>query len=195
MTQLAKLSDRLYRITGAKSLALSFALLALTLVLLKVLNTPFGVKRIRIVSGDVKILDMQSGYTPDQAYATLEALGEAGRQAYVNFLLFGDILLPFAYGYFLIMALGMALRGILGTRPSPLRLLNALPVVPVVLDLIENAIILGMLAVWPERADGLALFASTFTVAKRGVLMLCFAGTGAGLIAWGIASVYRRTRA
>lgn len=192
--KITRLSDRLYRISSARTLALSAAALAVILVLLKAVDTPFGVMRIKKVSGGVRIPDMQGFYEADQAYATLTALGEAGRRAYLNFLVFGDVLLPLAYGSFLIIALGLGIRGMLAGRRHGVLRLNLLPVLAVALDLLENLVLLILLARFPERVDALAAFAGTLTLAKRTVLMTCLWSGAAALAGWGVLAAWHRLR-
>lgn len=195
MALLRTFSDRLNRFANPGSFALSGLGLAAVLVLLKVLETPFGVAHIKKVSGGVRILDMQGFYGADHAFATLDVLGEAGRQAYLNFLIVGDVLLPLAYGTFLALGLGLGLRGLVPNPAHPLRRLNTLPVLAVALDLLENGLILVLLTTYPERADGVATTAGVVTATKRVVLMTCLWGAAAALAGGGLANALRRFRA
>lgn len=64
-------------------------------VLLWVIDfSPIGVAGLLEVTGGANILDFEAGYTVDQAYGMLEALGEAGRSFHLTKIMPVDIFFP-----------------------------------------------------------------------------------------------------
>lgn len=112
---------------------------------------------------DVTVMDLRLSYTPDQLYAALSALGEAGRAAYVRNILILDVLWPLVYGAFLTLLPLYAFADLPARRR---RLLASLAVVGVVLDYGENMSVLTLVLRFPDRIDTLARVASGFTTAK-----------------------------
>jgi uncharacterized membrane protein YoaT (DUF817 family) len=112
---------------------------------------------------DVTVMDLRLSYTPQELYAALSALGEAGRAAYVRNILILDVAWPLVYGAFLTLLPRYAFAE---QPPLRRRLLASFAVVGVLLDYGENMSVLALVLRFPDRIDPLARVASGFTTAK-----------------------------
>jgi uncharacterized membrane protein YoaT (DUF817 family) len=108
-------------------------------------------------------MDLRISYTADELYGALSALGEAGRAAYVRNILILDVLWPLAYGAFLTL---LPLYAFADQTRRRRRALASVAVAAVMLDYAENMSVLTLVLRYPERLDGLARVASTFTTTK-----------------------------
>ncbi len=112
-----------------------------------------------------RILDLSFGFTPDQAYQSLEAYGEVGRQRYLLVESLADTAYPLVYTGLFILILSTLLRGIF-PESSRWSLLNLWPLVAMLADYAENAGIISMLANYPNRLAGAAVWASSAGMCK-----------------------------
>jgi hypothetical protein len=117
------------------------------------------------------LLDASPAFTPDATFERLAAYGEAGRQNYSFRNLTVDVLLPLSVFPFLFLLIRRATsRSSLGS--SLIRVLLAVPVAYVFLDLLENGSVLALLASYPTRLNGLAATLPYTTVVKRAASIL-----------------------
>lgn len=104
-------------------------------------------------------------YTPVGLFQMAGEYGETGRQAYIRARFTFDLVFPAVYGVFLITAVSW-----LGSRAfedgADWRLLNLVPVIGVVFDLLENIFVSLVMASYPRERFVLAGFASGFTLLK-----------------------------
>jgi hypothetical protein len=151
---------------GRAILILLTAVIALR-VIMGLPNDPFGLNPHLARLGDATILDLQIGYTPDDAYALLEALGAEGRQAYAAMLLIGDMLFPICYSL-----LFAAIAAWLLARVAPpdhwAQRLSLIALIGGISDIAENVSILTMIFAFPRRLDGVAWFSSLIKITKFG---------------------------
>ena len=119
--------------------------------------------------GDIKPLDLYFSYSPDQVYEYLAALGAKGRGAYTRMLLTSDLAFPVVYSMALSVALMLVLR-----KPLPLAnmYLCLFPFMIVIADWFENLSIVMVTRKFPERADTIASYASSFTSLKWTLIVL-----------------------
>lgn len=115
--------------------------------------------------GDIKPLDLYFSYSPDQVYQQLAALGTKGRSASVSMALTTDMIFPVVYAMALSVVLVLVLRKLLPPA-SPLRYLYLFPLLIVLADWCENVSLSMVMHTYPERADTIVIFASTFTSLK-----------------------------
>jgi hypothetical protein len=134
-------------------------------VILDFTDIPFGVRALAARSNGLPILDMRSGYTPDEAYALFDALGAQGRQLYATMILSADIFLPIIYTLFFAMAVTWLMRRIVAPDHAAQRLCFT-PFIALVGDWGENICSLLMMAVYPTRLDGVATVANYLTMLK-----------------------------
>ena len=137
------------------------------------------------MSGGVGTIDPQLFYTPEKAYSMVSAYGGAGRIAYRNFELTGDILYPVLYtAFFALLITWLYQRGF--TPGSPMQKSNVVPLGGWLFDLFENLGIAAMLSVYPSTPAWLARAAAVFTLLKW-----LFAGAAILLILIGLVMVLK----
>jgi hypothetical protein len=117
------------------------------------------------------LLDASPAFTSDATYERLAGYGEAGRTNYAFRNVTVDILLPLSVLPLLVL---LAFRAVQVFSPGgTLRLmLLSLPFAYVVFDFIENATVLRLLAMYPDRMNLLASTLPYITVAKRAMSLL-----------------------
>jgi hypothetical protein len=151
---------------GRTILVLLVILIALWMAL-NFSDIPFGVRSLTAHSGGLMILDLRLSYTPDEAYALLDALGAEGRQLYGTMLLAGDILLPVTYSLFFATIAAWLLQRV-APPEHPIQYLSLAAFVGGIADLVENGCTLAMLLSFPQRLDGVALASSLIKIVKFG---------------------------
>lgn len=119
--------------------------------------------------GDIKPLDLYFSYSPEQAYAYLDALGAAGRSAYTRMLSFPDLVFPLIYAMALSTALMLLLRRLL---PFSRLSLCLFPFMIVIADWMENLSLLFITRRFPEKSDVIAGCASVLTSLKWTLIVL-----------------------
>jgi hypothetical protein len=136
------------------------ASLVLWLVALTLINgKPLGIAQLQEITGGPTILDMTFTTGPDQVYAVLSALGDAGRAFDLTRIVPLDLVFPFTYGLFLALGISWALSRIVA-EGSPWFLLNLAPVLAAAADYCENAGVITLLLTYPARLDPVAWFVS-----------------------------------
>ncbi len=121
-------------------------------------------------SGGVGPIDLEiTGYTPEEAFAMIEAYGKEGRAFYIWTELVADTAYPIVYGGFL-MLLTLALTPRIYTEGSFWQKLYLIPIAGVLMDLSENVGIVLMLNSYPEQPVLIARAACAFTLLKWGIL-------------------------
>ncbi len=169
-------SEPARRPSRARRVWLLLAVTAAALFTVNALDLPLTVPRMRKIAGGESILDLRFGYTPVAAYQLLDALGQAGRGAYLEMLWTVDLLLPILFTAFLWTALDA----------GALRRLRWAALLAGAADYLENVTITVLLLAYPGRIEGAASLASAFTVSKTLLYYGCIALAIAGA---------RRTRA
>ena len=135
-------------------------------VLLWVIDfSPIGVTGLLQVTGGANILDFEAGYTVDQAYGMLEALGEAGRSFHLTKIMPLDIFFPIGLMLFLTSWLSLLLKNLMGDG-SVLRFLPLVAVVNMLLDWSENIGITLMLVNYPKRLETVCRITSSVSAVK-----------------------------
>lgn len=127
-----------------------------------------------------ELLDVRQGYAHEEAMAALAGYGADGRRVYAWSSATVDTVLPCVLVTFLA---GLVYR----LRPSQnLGMLAWLPLLVGLLDLAENAQIIGMLVQFPDVSARQVAVASGTTVAKTFAALACFALVAilAGFKAW-----------
>ena len=132
---------------------------ALTLFIFLSLLFPAVVFPVHGIS-DIKPLDLYFSYSPDQVYEHLAALGANGRDAYTRMLLTSDLAFPVIYSMALSIALIFVLRKLVPLAGTYLCLF---PFMIVITDWFENLSLVMVVRKFPERADVIAGYASSFT--------------------------------
>ena len=110
-------------------------------------------------------LDLMFFYTPEQAFAMIDKYGEAGRSIYWKIELTADIIYPIIYTLFFGLLMSWLFqRGF--TSNSPMQKWNVMPVGGWLFDMLENAGIVSMLAMYPARPEFLAWLTMIFGTLK-----------------------------
>ncbi len=184
------LSRAICGIATGKTLLASFVLWIVFLVLIN--GTPFGIAQLQEITGGATILDMQFTTSPDQVYAILDTLGEAGRAFDLTRILPLDLVFPFAYGLFLSLAISWVLLRIV-PADSPWFFLNLAPVTAAAADYCENAGVLTLLLTYPARLDPVAAFTSAMYVVKFAFSVLSYGALFVALAVWVVISLKGRS--
>jgi hypothetical protein len=122
-------------------------------------------------SGGGVLLDVRPAFSEDAVYARLDGYGAAGRSNYAFRNRTIDLLLPLSVLPFLmLLARRAASRGSL--RDAAGALLLSFPIAYVLFDLAENALVLALLAQYPDRLTVAAVILPYVTVVKRGASLL-----------------------
>lgn len=108
-------------------------------------------------------LDLMFAYSPAQAFATLGAFSDAGRDAYRLFLLTADVAYPITYTLFFAWSIALLSRT---TRWAGARWLLFAPLLLFGFDMAENTGIITLLGVYPMQPAWLALITSLCTTLK-----------------------------
>jgi hypothetical protein len=175
--------------TGKAVLAsLGLWLIAATLINGK----PFGLARLQEITGGPTILDMTFTTHPQQVYAVLDALGEAGRAFDLTHIVPLDLVFPFTYGLFLAIGISWALSRLV-PEGSPWFLLNLAPVFAAAADYCENAGVITLLLTYPARLDPVAWFVSIMYSIKFFFSAVSFITLFAALAGCAVLFLVRRT--
>ncbi|MBD3307507.1 hypothetical protein GF339_13845 [candidate division KSB3 bacterium] len=159
----------LERWTTPKMIGGSLGLVILFLLLFQGILIP----RFSQLTGGGTILDMQILYSPQEAYASIDNYGEAGR-AFYTYIQITDMLFPLAY----VWSLAILIHAV-GRRAFPAislwRYCPLLPVLAGVSDYIENVGIFLMLRRYPDPFPGIAWATSLCGALKFSLLGLSVA--------------------
>ena len=164
-------SDGIRKIATGKNLVLSFGFWLVMLIL--IWGRPFGIAQLQEMTGGATILDMTFTTSPQQVYAVLDALGEAGRAFDLTHIVPLDLVFPFTYALFLSIAITYVLSRFL-PQESPWFRLNLVPVIAGAADYCENAGVIALLVSYPARLDIIAIWTSAMYIVKFAFSALSF---------------------
>jgi hypothetical protein len=125
--------------------------------------------------------DLSFYYPAQELYHMAEALGQAGREAYIRARFTFDLVWPLVYTFLLVTTISWVYQRVVAAE-SPWRLINLLPVLGMCGDYLEN--ISTSLVMWryPLSTFVLDWMAGVFTALKWLLIAGSFAGLLAGLI-------------
>lgn len=109
--------------------------------------------------------DMSFFYLPEDLFQMAADYGETGRQAYIRARFTFDLVFPVVYGLFLLTSISWLGKGVF-SQGSRWRMLNLVPVLGVLFDLLENGFTSIVMAAHPNRPMAAAVFASGSTLVK-----------------------------
>lgn len=128
----------------------------------------YGSVGIARLSGGDAPLDMQPGYTPEDAATLLEHLGSEGRAFYQRFLLI-DLVFIASFAWFQVaITRGLARKS--GMQVF-VRLMTVFCLARAGFDLLEDTAVLILIAQHPSLPEGLARAAGSFTWLKFALLV------------------------
>jgi len=169
------LSNLLYRLSSWRSIVLSIVIYGW---FLSQVMAPQA-DAMQAFAGDWGSPDGHFYYTPDELYAHLSTWSAAGQQQYIDFRLSLDPVWALVYSLFLITVLSVTLR-MLYPRDAPQRLLNLIPLLPMLADIAENFMGIAVIHNLPQRLDVLAGLTAATTTFKwttlalaHGLMLLC----------------------
>lgn len=177
---LDEVSDRIIGITSGRIVLSALAGYVVLLILIN--GRPFGVEQLKEITGGTGILDLEFLYTPEQAYALLSAMGDAGRAFDLARIVPLDLVFPFVYTLFYAVTITWILHRWLPAR-SRWHRLNVIPLIAGLCDYMENFGIITMLVSWPSRLPDVARFTMAtglikFTFGILAVIIMIGALTG-----------------
>lgn len=138
-------------------------------------------------------LDLQSSYSPEQAYQLIASYGEEGRQYYAVIELTLDVVYPLLSALLVSLLTIYIFRRVFALNSFWQKLPLVAPVV-MMMDYLENASILVLLQSYPRRLDIVAQAANIFTIAKFALSQLELILIVIGLAGWLGKIVYIRLR-
>lgn len=185
-------SDRIIAITSPRMVFAS--LLGFLIMAFLINGRPFGVAQLKEITGGVGLLDMEFLYSPDQAYAHLAVMGEAGRAFDLSHIVPLDLVFPFMYTLFYAVTMTWFLHQWL-PKASGWHRLNVIPVIGGTCDYLENSGIIAMLLSWPAQLDAVALFTMVAGLVKFGATILAGIIIMIAFFGWIVIAVRRRCRA
>lgn len=149
-----------------------------------------GVAKLLSMSNGVGILDLMPGYTPEQAFHLINALGDAGRTFYLQILLPQDFAFPLIYGLFYFGFMTLLIKTLFGTD-SKWRYLAVMPLLAFIFDWIENIFIIVLLTNYQTKIPTIATFSSIFTTAKFAMTGISMVSSLILLIVFGLRFIIR----
>jgi hypothetical protein len=159
MKWLNRLSDRAYSFASKQTFFFLFFFLAVILITMQ-----FGTTGMKKFDSTAELLDMNRfGYSAAVVTGLLTRLGSTGRLIYIQQLGI-DILFAVVFALFQsVMISGLIKRSQAGDR---WKILNLLPFLRSLLDLVENGLLLSIIFRFPVENPALTAAASTVTIAK-----------------------------
>ena len=129
----------------------------------------------------VSPLDLMFFYSPQQAFEMMDRYGDAGRTTYLTIELTADIVYPIASALFFSLLLSWLLQR--GFKPdSRIQRFNITPVGSWFFDLIENAVIVPMILIYPTQSPILEWLAMILGSVKWGFAFLSLGLVLIGLV-------------
>lgn len=156
-------------------MAAAFVIAIVVFVAVHFVSFPGSVPDFRRASGGGTLLDMTPEFSGDALYARLASYGAEGRENYAFRNVTADVLLPLALLPFLFLWMRRALDR-LSLGGTPRVLLLSVPVLYVLFDLVENGVVLALLANYPVRMHAASAALPYVTIVKRAASMLAIGG-------------------
>lgn len=144
--------------------------------------SPIGLSKLKDITGGSGILDMKlMGYTVEEAYKTLEQLGEEGRAFALQYIAPLDMIFPMIYGIWFFMLLTWRGSLVLPRMKHPW-LIGLMGLLGTIFDYMENWNIHRLLTHYPEQLVNTARIANICTRLKGVFLILNMLLLIAGMI-------------
>ena len=126
-------------------------------------------------------LDWMFFYTPAKAFEMLDKYGPSGRAVYLKIELTADIIYPVIYTLFFGLLISWLFQRAYPSD-SNMRRWNVAPVGAWFFDLLENIVIVALLAVYPSKPAAVALLAMLMGAVKWGFALLSLGLILVGLV-------------
>lgn len=155
-----------------------FALMFVVFAVTHIASFPGTVSHFREVTGGQKILDLQASSSSDETWQRLDAMGEAGRAAYLQLVGVVDVVFPLSVTLALVALALFTARRLAVQRPQQRRSLTialvALPLAYLAFDFSENLVVLRLLLSFPARLEFEGALVGWLTRGKRVAEILAF---------------------
>jgi hypothetical protein len=161
MRKVIDIFSKLEILATKKHMTLIFSVLAIILIFME--KGPFGTNKLKQLSGGKGMLDMQFGYSASEVYSMLDIIGNNGQQLYIKLLCL-DFLFMIFYTLFQFLIVGVLIKKT-GLNDY-FKIVNILPFLRSVLDIIENLFLLKILLSFPSRMFALVNISSIITISK-----------------------------
>jgi multisubunit Na+/H+ antiporter MnhG subunit len=161
-----------------------FIISVVVLVLFISIANPLVSKYMDKVTQGAPSPDTSLGYSASDIFEMAGVYGEQGRRAYIIMRITFDLVFPAVYLFFLVSAITRLSCKL--PENSKLRMLNLIPFLAVLFDLIENTMTATVMGVYPKEA----VFAAS-VAPYASVIKWAFVGTSFVLVA--ILAIYRLT--
>jgi hypothetical protein len=187
--------DELYRVVERISSGKWVILFAVLFMIAGSLVTrkPFGIARLEEITGGVGALDVEMFASAEQIYDVLDRQGEAGREFYKRLLLTVELVFPLVYRLFNVVFIAFTFSRWLGPD-SKWNKLSLAPLIGMIADYLENALVLTMLFSYPEKLYSVASIVGIVTTIKWFSNYLDYALMAIGLLGWLVTLTRRRRR-
>ena len=173
-----KFSQFFYKKIGTKAFIAS----VIILVLFVGIANPVVAKYMDKVTGGAPSPDTFLGYNASELLDMARDYGQEGRDAYVLMRFTFDLVFPAIYLFFLVSAITRLLYKT--PEGSKIRLLNLLPFLAVIFDLLENSMTATVMGMYPKEA----VFAAS-AAPYASVIKWIFVGSSFALV--GVLAIYR----
>lgn len=171
----------LQQLNKAKPTIIYLILLAVFYFLFFTPATPIGKFFLADLPAETPVLDLQGGYTVEQAYETITIFQDKGRLAYLRNLLTIDIVLPILYGLAFSALIELLFFWLKVQSPWE-RLGVMIPWLAAFFDIFENLTISGLIFMYPQQIPLLAQLANVFTLGKAYLLNITIVLIGIQII-------------
>lgn len=159
---------------SGKILVLAVVVAVAVVFAVHALDFPGSVPDFVRASGGGVLLDVRPSFSTEAIYQRIAGYGEAGRANYAFRNTTVDVVLPLAVLPALLLSMLHATRRLSAGR-VPTAILISLPITFVLFDFAENAIVLVLLASFPERMPVLAQVLPYVSLVKRVASLLAVA--------------------
>lgn len=136
------------------------------------------------------LMDLSFGFTPEKGYSIIESYGEKGREVYLLVESLIDIIYPIVYTIAFILLISFLFKKNAWSN-GKWAILNILPLLGMIFDMLENFGIVQMLRAFPEKVDFWAKFASNSGLIKWGFAGATLIITLVSLVGWGVKALKR----
>ena len=121
----------------------------------------------------VDLPDTSPWYSPSEVYAAAQAIGEQGREEYVQARYTFDVVWPIVYTLFFVVVLSWVFRRV--TAPDGRwRAINLFPLVPLAFDYLENLAASIVMTRYPDETLVVVHALPVFSLLKWTTLSACF---------------------
>lgn len=147
--------------------------LMILFTILSMVVFPYVSTRLAELSGGVRMIDMETSYTPNQVFKMVAAYGNEGRSLYILTTCTADLLFPFNYSFLFALLIIATYRRAF-PRGKMVRLVYLAPFATAFFDLLENTGLVLLLASYPQQWILVAQIASLFTTLKWALMIITF---------------------